>query len=91
MLDGLTKKFDGVEVKYNDIVNYEIARENICSYIFFLSRKLKEKSNNNVDLINNKIQDLIYIRDHLQIEDKYNVSLVLNELIPEYKNEVAGA
>ena len=34
-----------------------------------------------------KIKEIIYLRDHLQIEDKHNVSLVLGELIPEYKAE----
>ena len=34
-----------------------------------------------------KIEDLIYYRDNLQIEDKENIQKVLNELIPEYKAE----
>ena len=34
-----------------------------------------------------KIEDLIYYRDNLQIEDKKNIQKVLNELIPEYKAE----
>ena len=34
-----------------------------------------------------KIQDLIYYRDHLQIEDKDNIQKVLNTLIPEYQAE----
>lgn len=89
-LNELSKKIDNVEVEYKDIVNYEIARENICSYIFFLSRKVKDTNIINADSINNKINELIYIRDHLQIEDRNNVSLVLSELIPEYKKEVAG-
>jgi hypothetical protein len=37
--------------------------------------------------IESKIQDLIYYRDNLQIEDKENIQKVLNELIPEYKIE----
>ena len=32
-----------------------------------------------------KIQDLIYYRDNLQIEDKDNIQKVLNTLIPEYQ------
>ena len=34
-----------------------------------------------------KIEDLIYYRDNLQIEDKENIQKVLNELIPEYRAE----
>ena len=34
-----------------------------------------------------KIQDLIYYRDNLQIEDKDNIQKVLNTLIPEYQAE----
>ena len=34
-----------------------------------------------------KIEDLIYYRDNLQIEDEENVQKVLNELILEYKAE----
>lgn len=89
-LDELSKKIDNVDIQYKDIVNYEIARENICGYIFFLSRKIKSNAINNIDAINEKINELIYIRDHLQIEDRNNVSLVLSELIPEYKKEVTG-
>ena len=31
-LENLTANFQGVQIKYTDIVNYEIARENICGY-----------------------------------------------------------
>ena len=37
-LTNLLKEFHGTQAEYLDIVNYEIARENICSYIFLLSR-----------------------------------------------------
>ena len=37
-LENLTANFQGVQIEYTDIVNYEIARENICGYIFLLSR-----------------------------------------------------
>ena len=40
-LENLTANFQGVQIEYTDIVNYEIARENICGYIFLLSRKSK--------------------------------------------------
>jgi len=34
-----------------------------------------------------KIEDLIYYRDNLQIEDIKNIQKILNKLIPEYKAE----
>ena len=37
-LTNLLEEFHGTQAEYLDIVNYEIARENICSYIFLLSR-----------------------------------------------------
>ena len=87
-LESLTNKFDNVDISYDDILSYEIARENICSYMFFLDRNKNESSNEKNDEVDKKIEDLIYLRDHLQIEDKHNVSLVLGELIPEYKREI---
>ena len=64
-------------VEYLDIVNYEIARE---KYMRFISsyypdypkmpnppKKCRWKA---------KIQDLIYYRDNLQIEDKDNIQKV---------------
>lgn len=84
-LESLNNQFDNVDISYDDILSYEIARENICGYMFFLDRK-KDKSNpESTADIDKKIEDLIYLRDHLQIEDKYNVSLVLSELISEYR------
>ena len=67
--------------------NYEIARENICGYIFLLSRISQNAEPTAKMQIESKIQDLIYYRDNLQIEDKENIQKVLNELIPEYKIE----
>lgn len=88
-LDTLTRKIDNIDIQYEDIVNYEIARENICSYIFFLSRKVRTiKLTKEINIINGKIAELIYIRDHLQIEDLKNISLVFSELIPEYKRKL---
>ena len=81
-LTNLLKEFHGTQAEYLDIVNYEIARENICSYIFLLSR-----ISQNAEPTEKKIEDLIYYRDNLQIEDKENIQKVLNELIPEYKAE----
>ena len=37
-LTNLLEEFQGTQAEYLDIVNYEIARENICGYIFLLSR-----------------------------------------------------
>ena len=76
-----------VTVEYLDIVNYEIARENICGYIFLLSRISKDAEHTRKILIESKIEELIYYRDHLQIEDKDNIHKVLNTLIPEYQAE----
>ena len=86
-LENLTANFQGVQIEYADIVNYEIARENICGYIFLLSRLSQHAEPTEKMQIESKIQNLIYYRDHLQIEDKENIQKVLNELIPEYKAE----
>ena len=83
-LNNLSADLKHVTIEYLDIVNYEIARENICGYIFLLSRISKDAEKMQME---SKIQDLIYYRDNLQIEDKENIQKVLNELIPEYKAE----
>lgn len=86
-LENLTANFQGVQIEYTDIVNYEIARENICGYIFLLSRLSKDAEPTEKMQMESKIQDLIYYRDNLQIEDKDNIQKVLNTLIPEYQAE----
>ena len=86
-LTNLLKEFHGTQAEYLDLVNYEIARENICSYIFLLSRISKYAEPTKKILIESKIEELIYYRDHLQIEDKDNIQKVLNTLIPEYQAE----
>ena len=86
-LTNLLEEFHGTQVEYNDIINYEITRENICGYIFLLSRISQNAEPTAKMQIESKIQDLIYYRDNLQIEDKENIQKVLNELIPEYKIE----
>ena len=86
-LENLTANFQGVQIEYTDIVNYEIARENICGYIFLLSRISQNAEPTEKMQMESKIEDLIYYRDNLQIEDKINIQKVLNELIPEYKAE----
>ena len=86
-LNNLSTDLKHVTVEYLDIVNYEIARENICGYIFLLSRLSKDAEPTEKMQMESKIEDLIYYRDNLQIEDKENIQKVLNELIPEYKAE----
>ena len=86
-LNNLSTDLKHVTVEYLDIVNYEIARENICGYIFLLSRISQNAEPTEKMQMESKIEDLIYYRDNLQIEDKENVQKVLNELILEYKAE----
>ena len=86
-LTNLLEEFHGTQVEYIDIINYEIARENICGYIFLLSRISQNAEPTAKMQIESKIEDLIYYRDNLQIKDKVNIQKVLNELIPEYKAE----
>ena len=86
-LTNLLEEFHGTQAEYLDIVNYEIARENICGYIFLLSRISKNAEPTKKMQMESKIQDLIYYRDNLQIEDKDNIQKVLNTLIPEYQAE----
>ena len=86
-LTNLLEEFHGTQAEYLDIVNYEIARENICGYIFLLSRISQNAEPTEKMQMESKIEDLIYYRDNLQIEDKKNIQKVLNELIPEYKAE----
>ena len=87
-LENLTANFQGVQIEYTDIVNYEIARENICGYIFLLSRISQNAEPTEKMQMESKIEDLIHYRDNLQIEDKDNIQRVLQELIPEYKKAV---
>ena len=86
-LNNLSTDLKHVTVEYLDIVNYEIARENISGYIFLLSRLSKDAEPTEKMQRESKIQDLIYYRDNLQIEDKDNIQKVLNTLIPEYQAE----
>lgn len=86
-LTNLLEELHGTQAEYLDIVNYEIARENICGYIFLLSRLSKDAEPTEKMQMESKIQNLIYYRDNLQIEDKDNIQKVLNTLIPEYQAE----
>ncbi len=89
-LSNLSKSFDNVEITYTDIVNYEIARENICGYIFLLARKAKTVTGNEKEEIDSKRAKLRFIRDKLQIADKNTVAIILDELIPLYRSEAAN-
>lgn len=86
-LTNLLEEFHGTQAEYLDIVNYEIARENICRYIFLLSRISQNAEPTEKMQMESKIEDLIYYRDNLQIEDIENIQKILNKLIPEYKAE----
>lgn len=86
-LNNLSADLKHMSIEYLDIVNYEIARENICGYIFLLSRISKNAEPTEKMQMESKIQNLIYYRDHLQIEDKGNIQKILNTLIPEYQAE----
>ena len=86
-LNNLSTDLKHLTVEYSDIVNYEIARENICGYIFLLSRLSQDAKPTEKMQMESKIHDLIYYRDNLQIEDKDNIQKVLNTLIPEYQAE----
>ena len=69
-LENLTASFQGVQIEYADIVNYEIARENICGYIFLLSRISPDAEPTENMQMESKIEDLIYYRDNLQTKIK---------------------
>ena len=86
-LTNLLEELHGTQAEYLDIVNYEIARENICGYIFLLSRIYQNAEPTERMQLESKIEDLIYYRDNLQIKDIENIQKILNELIPEYKAE----
>ena len=87
-LTDLEEKYDQNQIEYFDIVNYEIARENICNYIFHLSKKKKTLDIKEQDVIEHQIKQLVYYREELKITDKKNVQRVLKELIPQYKAEL---
>ena len=53
----------------------------------FFSRKANLTSGNHRNELERKIEELILIRDNLQISDKSSVERVLNEIIPLYQEE----
>ncbi len=69
-LTSLLNEFQGTQAEYLDIVNYEIARENICGYIFLLSRISPDAEPTENMQMESKIEDLIYYRDNLQTKIK---------------------
>ena len=69
-LNNLSTDLKHVTVEYSDIVNYEIARENICGYIFLLSRISPDAEPTENMQMESKIEDLIYYRDNLQTKIK---------------------
>lgn len=87
-LNELKKSFEHIDVSYEDIVNYDIVRGNICAYIFLISRKLKKiASTNERKHLQEKLDALIYLRDELKIEDRANVRIVLKQIIPMYQQD----
>lgn len=87
-LHELKKTFENIEISYEDIVNYDIARESICAYIFLISRKLKKlEPTNEKKYLQEKLNALIYLRDELQVEDKENIRIVLKQIIPMYQQD----
>ena len=82
-LTNLLEEFQGIQAEYLDIVNYEIARENICGYIFLLSRISQNAEPTEKMQMESKIEDLIYYRDNLQIEDIENIQKILSENVAE--------
>ena len=69
-LTNLLEEFHGTQVEYIDIINYEIARGNICGYIFLLSRISPDAEPTENMQMESKIEDLIYYRDNLQTKIK---------------------
>ena len=80
-LDSLDKALlDQQGIEYIDIVQYEIARESICSLIFRLSREEKLADYEQQDILQKNINTLIYIRDHLQIHDRASIQKIMAEI-----------
>jgi hypothetical protein len=69
-LTNLLEEFHGTQAEYIDIINYEIARGNICGYIFLLSRISPDAEPTGNMQMESKIEDLIYYRDNLQTKIK---------------------
>lgn len=80
-LDSLdTALVDQQDIEYNQIIDYEIVRESICSLIFKLSRQMKLADPEQQDVLQKNINKLIYIRDHLQIHDRASIQKIMTEI-----------
>lgn len=69
------------------VISYENARENICALLATLSRKKQElieaqAADGVIQQINDKLVELVEIRDKLHMMDTRGVKLVLDEIIP---------
>ena len=91
-LDTLSADLKHVDIEYLDIVNYEIARENICGYIFLLSRLSKvteQNERNNVSkdengyYIDNGTNSIKIDLKMITIEKTYPMELI-------YKNNITN-
>lgn len=80
-LDHLDKTLsDQQHIEYNQIIDYEIVRESICSLIFKLSRQVKLTDSEQQDVLQKNINKLIYIRDYLQIHDRASIQKIMAEI-----------
>ncbi|WP_180045835.1 hypothetical protein [Acinetobacter sp. YH12117] len=68
------------DIEYNQIIDYEIVRESICSLIFKLSRQAKLADSEQQEILQKNISKLIYIRDHLQIHDRTSIQKIMSEI-----------
>lgn len=79
-LDHLDKTLsDQQHIEYNQIIDYEIVRESICSLIFKLSRQMKLADPEQQDVLQKNINKLI-IRDYLQIHDRASIQKIMAEI-----------
>lgn len=68
------------DIEYKDIIGYEIVREAVCSLIFKLSRQEKLLDSKQQKTIQENIDKLIFIRDHLQIHDHSSIQNIMSEI-----------
>ena len=79
-LDHLDKTLsDQQHIEYNQIIDYEIVRESICSLIFKLSRQMKLADPEQQDVLQKNINKLS-IRDYLQIHDRASIQKIMAEI-----------
>ena len=68
------------DIEYKHIIDYEIVRGAVCSLIFKLSRQEKLVDSKQQEIIQKNINKLIYIRDHLQIQDHSSIQNIMSEI-----------